>query len=1091
MTEPTSLGISGKIANAFQSSAITPLLALLALLLGLFATVITPKEEEPQIDVTFADVYIPYVGASPEEVSSQVTLPAEKIISELKGIDTLYSFSMNDGALIIAVFDVGVPRDHAIVNLYNQLQSNQDKFNNAAGIGTPLIKPRGIDDVPIVGLTLWSKDPQVNAEDLTIVATELEKEFKRVKGTREIYSMGRQELAVNVRLDPLKMNHYGVSFSDLKQVLTDNNQISMPGDLVQQNQVIKVQTGQFLQTIDDVSQLIIKVSNTDKQSQASPVYLSDIAQISLKADIATDNVWHVDATGTYPAVTLAIGKQSGENAVEITEQIMTRLAKVDNVLIPDNIEVTVSRNYGETAGNKANTLILKLMFATMAVVLLVLITMGKREALVVGIAIIVTLAMTLFASWAWGFTLNRISLFALIFSIGILVDDAIVVVENIHRHMAMGNKNIKELIPLAVDEVGGPTILATFTVIAALMPMAFVSGLMGPYMSPIPINSSMGMLISLVVAFVVTPWLSLKLLRHSNAKPSNAQHSNSQQISAQQISIEETKSENSDSKLQHLFTRLMSPFLIGEKAGFARLGLAGAILLLIAMAVALPVGQAVILKMLPFDNKSEFQVLVDMPEGTPVEQTQRALKDLSDYLLNVEEVEHLQLYAGTHAPINFNGLVRHYFMRQSQELGDIQVNLVDKSERSRDSHEIATSVRAKLHEIAKPYQANVKIVEVPPGPPVWSPILAEVYAPTTQLREQTANALEQRFKQTENVVDVDIYLPSNAAHWRLHIDRSKAQLLGLHYSDIVETISTAVNGLDVSYLHNKDYQLPVPIRLQATEESKLNLQQILALRLTNAAGRSISLTEVVTIEHGNINTPIIHKNMVPMIMVVADMAGPTDSPLYGMFSMFSGVEDDNDSGVNPHPIKQHLIHQPDGLDEVAILWDGEWKITYETFRDMGIAYAIGMIAIYLLVVGHFKSYLVPLVIMAPIPLTITGVMPGHALLGAHFTAPSMIGMIALAGIIVRNSILLVDFIKLETAKGMPLEQAVIQSGAVRAKPIMLTAFAAMIGALFIIDDPIFNGLAISLIFGIFISSILTLIVIPILYFSVMKNRQST
>ncbi|WP_285163024.1 efflux RND transporter permease subunit [Shewanella goraebulensis] len=1091
MTEPTSLGISGKIANAFQSSAITPLLALLALLLGLFATVITPKEEEPQIDVTFADVYIPYVGASPEEVSSQVTLPAEKIISELKGIDTLYSFSMNDGALIIAVFDVGVPRDHAIVNLYNQLQSNQDKFNNAAGIGTPLIKPRGIDDVPIVGLTLWSKDPQVNAEDLTIVATELEKEFKRVKGTREIYSMGRQELAVNVRLDPLKMNHYGVSFSDLKQVLTDNNQISMPGDLVQQNQVIKVQTGQFLQTIDDVSQLIIKVSNTDKQSQASPVYLSDIAQISLKADIATDNVWHVNATGTYPAVTLAIGKQSGENAVEITEQIMTRLAKVDNVLIPDNIEVTVSRNYGETAGNKANTLILKLMFATMAVVLLVLITMGKREALVVGIAIIVTLAMTLFASWAWGFTLNRISLFALIFSIGILVDDAIVVVENIHRHMAMGNKNIKELIPLAVDEVGGPTILATFTVIAALMPMAFVSGLMGPYMSPIPINSSMGMLISLVVAFVVTPWLSLKLLRHSNAKPSNAQHSNSQQISAQLISIEETKSENSDSKLQHLFTRLMSPFLIGEKAGFARLGLAGAILLLIAMAVALPIGQAVILKMLPFDNKSEFQVLVDMPEGTPVEQTQRALKDLSDYLLNVEEVEHLQLYAGTHAPINFNGLVRHYFMRQSQELGDIQVNLVDKSERSRDSHEIATSVRAKLHEIAKPYRANVKIVEVPPGPPVWSPILAEVYAPTTQLREQTANALEQRFKQTEHVVDVDIYLPSNAAHWRLHIDRSKAQLLGLHYSDIVETISTAVNGLDVSYLHNKDYQLPVPIRLQATEESKLNLQQILALRLTNAAGRSISLTEVVTIEHGNINTPIIHKNMVPMIMVVADMAGPTDSPLYGMFSMFSGVEDDNDSGVNPHPIKQHLIHQPDGLDEVAILWDGEWKITYETFRDMGIAYAIGMIAIYLLVVGHFKSYLVPLVIMAPIPLTIIGVMPGHALLGAHFTAPSMIGMIALAGIIVRNSILLVDFIKLETAKGMPLEQAVIQSGAVRAKPIMLTAFAAMIGALFIIDDPIFNGLAISLIFGIFISSILTLIVIPILYFSVMKNRQST
>ncbi|PMG79200.1 multidrug transporter AcrB [Shewanella sp. 10N.286.51.B7] len=1122
MTEPTTLGISGKIAKAFQSSAITPLLALLALLLGLFAIIVTPKEEEPQIDVTFADVYIPYVGATPEEVSRQVTLPAEKIISELKGIDTLYSFSMNDGALIIAVFDVGVARDHAIVNLYNQLQSNQDKFNQAAGIGTPLIKPRGIDDVPIVGLTLWSKDPNVNAEDLTIVATELENEFKRVKGTREIYSMGRQELAVNVRLDPLKMNHYGVSFSELTHVLTDNNQISMPGDLIQQNQLIKVQTGQFLQSIEDVSQLIVKVSQVN--NQANPVYLSDIADISLQADTATDNVWHVDSSGTYPAVTIAIGKQGGENAVDITEQIMTRLAKVDNLLIPDNVEVTVSRNYGETAGNKANTLILKLMFATMAVVLLVLITMGKREALVVGIAIIVTLAMTLFASWAWGFTLNRISLFALIFSIGILVDDAIVVVENIHRHMAMGTKDFKTLIPLAVDEVGGPTILATFTVIAALMPMAFVSGLMGPYMSPIPINSSMGMLISLVVAFVVTPWLSLKLLRHSHSGQQdnsdvtvsssatsdtkqavrqtqlNSGQQDNSGVTASSSATPDTKqavrqtqlkpqSHNTDDKLQALFTRLMTPFLIGSKARLARFGLTGAILLLIAIAVALPVGQAVILKMLPFDNKSEFQVLVDMPEGTPVEQTQRVLKDLSDYLLSVDEVEHLQLYAGTHAPINFNGLVRHYFMRQSQELGDIQVNLVDKSDRSRDSHEIATSVRNKLHEIAKPYQANIKIVEVPPGPPVWSPILAEVYAPTTELREQTAKALEQRFKQTEHVVDVDIYLPSDAAHWRLNIDRSKAQLLGLQYTQVVNTIATAVEGADVSYLHNKDYQLPIPIRLQASEESKLNLQQILSLRLTNAEGTSISLSDLVSIEYGNINTPIIHKNMVPMIMVVADMAGPTDSPLYGMFSMFAGIEDDNDSGVNPYPIKQHLINQPDGLDEVAILWDGEWKITYETFRDMGIAYAIGMIAIYLLVVGHFKSYIVPLVIMAPIPLTIIGVMPGHALLGAHFTAPSMIGMIALAGIIVRNSILLVDFINLETAKGVPLEQAVIQSGAVRAKPIMLTAFAAMIGALFIIDDPIFNGLAISLIFGIFISSILTLVVIPILYYSVMKNKQ--
>ncbi|WP_144213937.1 efflux RND transporter permease subunit [Shewanella donghaensis] len=1070
---PNDLGFSGRIAAAFQSNAITPLLALLALLLGLFAVMVTPKEEEPQIDVTFADVFIPYAGATPAEVERAVTIPAERLISELKGLDTLYSFSMNDGALIIAVFDVGVQRDHAIVSLYNQFQSNRQVFNSAAGIGQPLIKPRGIDDVPILGLTLWSKDSNVDAESLTIVATELENEFKRIKGTKEIYSLGRQELVANVRVDPLKMNHYGISFSQLKQVLTDNNHISMPGSLIQNNQEIKVKTGQFLNSIEDIKQLIITVYN-DANTAGDPVYLSDIADISLKSDIPSQHVWHADKQGIYPAVTLAIGKQAGENAVEVTAKVLKRLAKIDNVLIPQNIEVTLSRNYGETAGDKANTLILKLMFATAAVVLLVLITMGSREALVVGIAIIITLAVTLFASWAWGFTLNRISLFALIFSIGILVDDAIVVVENIHRHMAMGTTELKKLIPIAVDEVGGPTILATFTVIAALMPMAFVSGLMGPYMSPIPINASMGMLISLVVAFVMTPWLSLKFLKHQSAATPN---SNTSAVTS-----------SSDSKLQTLFERIMSPFLIGEKAAKARKGLAAFIMLLIAIAVALPIGQLVVLKMLPFDNKSEFQIIVDMPEGTPLEQTQRVLTDLSTYLTSVDEVEHVQLYAGTHAPINFNGLVRYYFMRDSQELGDIQVNLVDKGDRNRDSHEIAQSMREPLNNIGAPYKANIKIVEVPPGPPVWSPILAEVYAPNEQLREQTANALMQRFEQTEHVVDVDIYLPTQQQQWQLTIDRTKASLMGIQYQQIVDTVTTAVNGADVSYLHDSQYQKPVPIRVQVKDVAKFDLQQILSLTLTNFVGESVPLSELITIKYGNIDTPIIHKNMVPMIMVVADMAGPTDSPLYGMFSMASAIEQDNIDGNNPFPIKQHFISQPDGLSDVAILWDGEWKITYETFRDMGIAYAIGMIAIYLLVVGHFKSYLVPLVIMAPIPLTIIGVMPGHALLGAHFTAPSMIGMIALAGIIVRNSILLVDFIKLQTAAGMPLEKAVIQSGAVRAKPIMLTAFAAMIGGLFIIDDPIFNGLAISLIFGIFISSLLTLIVIPILYYSVMKNR---
>ncbi|GGN00880.1 efflux RND transporter permease subunit [Shewanella xiamenensis] len=1065
---PMTLGISGRIAAAFQNSAITPLLALLGLLLGLFAILVTPKEEEPQIDVTFADVFIPFPGATPVEVENLVTLPAEQVISEIKGIDTLYSFSQPDGAMIIVIFKVGVTRNDAIVSLYNQIYSNMDKLPQGAGVGEPLIKPRGIDDVPIVSLTLWSKDKQVSAEQLTHVAQGLETEIKRIPGTREIYTVGQHEIVANVRIDPAKMNSFNLTYDKLRQSLNDNNHISMPASLVQGNQEIKVQAGQFLQTIDDVKQLVVSISQ-DKNGKPTPVYLADIADISLKSDIPTQSVWHSDKTDIYPAVTIAIGKQPGQNAVDIADATIDRIAKVKNVLIPSNVEVTVSRNYGETAADKSNTLILKLIFATSAVVVLVFLTMGARESLVVGVAIIITLAITLFASWAWGFTLNRVSLFALIFSIGILVDDAIVVVENIHRHMALGKKSFSELIPVAVDEVGGPTILATFTVIAALLPMAFVSGLMGPYMSPIPINASMGMLISLVVAFVVTPWLSRKLLKHHSGPATETVHSDDAVIN--------------ESKMVRLFTRLIGPFLLGKGARKARIGLAAGVFVLIGIAVALPIGQLVVLKMLPFDNKSEFQVMVDMPEGTPVEQTQRVLQDLSRYLATIPEVEHLQLYAGTNAPMNFNGLVRHYFLRNSQELGDIQVNLVDKKHRKRDSHSIALSVREELQQIGAPYQANIKVVEVPPGPPVWSPIVAEVYGPSPAIREQAAYDLQSLFRETQDVVDIDIFLPAAQQKWQVMIDRSKASLMAVPYSNIVDLIATSVGGKDVSYLHIAQQKHPVPIRLQLQEGAKIDLEQVLNMKLQSQTGQSVPVSELVTIKRGKIDAPIIHKNMIPMVMVVADMAGPLDSPLYGMFDMAGKIDGDGGLGFD-----QHYIHQPTGLDSVAVLWDGEWKITYETFRDMGIAYAVGMIAIYLLVVAQFRSYLVPLIIMAPIPLTVIGVMPGHALLGAQFTATSMIGMIALAGIIVRNSILLVDFINQETASGVPFERAVIHSGAVRAKPIMLTALAAMIGALFILDDPIFNGLAISLIFGIFISTLLTLIVIPVLYYAAMKNR---
>ncbi|MFP9134343.1 efflux RND transporter permease subunit [Shewanella algae] len=1058
-------GISGRIAASFQLSAITPLLALLGLLLGMFAILVTPKEEEPQIDVTFADVFIPFPGATPTEVEQLVTLPAEEVISQIKGIDTLYSFSQPDGAMIIVIFEVGVPRNEAIVKLYNQIYSNLDKLPRAAGVGDPLIKPMGIDDVPIVSLTLWSEDPGVSAQQLTHVAHGLETELKRIPGTRDVESMGSHELVLNVRINPAQMSFYSVSFDAINRALGANNAVSMPVSLVQDNQEIKVQTGQFLRSLEDVQQLVVAVHN-DSQGKAAPVFLSDIADISLKADVPLYGAWHqnghsaeAEAKGVFPAVTIAIGKQPGENAVDVADAILAKVEKSRNLLIPDNVNVTVSRNYGVTAADKSNTLIFKLIFATAAVVILVVFTMGMREALVVGVAIVITLAITLFASWAWGFTLNRVSLFALIFSIGILVDDAIVVVENIHRHMAMGKRSLSELIPAAVDEVGGPTILATFTVIAALLPMAFVSGLMGPYMSPIPINASMGMLISLAVAFVVTPWLSHKLLRHKGG---------------------EGHSDNANPVMLRLFTRLIKPFLESRKA---RVGMAAGVFVLIGMAVALPVGQLVVLKMLPFDNKSEFQVMVDMPEGTPVEQTEKVLKALSDYLVTVPEVQHLQLYAGTHAPINFNGLVRHYFVRNSQELGDIQVNLSDKKHRDRDSHSIALAVRGPLQQIAQGFNANVKVVEVPPGPPVWSPIVAEVYGPSQDIRQQAARELQSLFHATEDVVDIDIFLPAAQQKWQVLIDRSKASLLGVPYANIVDLVATAVGGKDINVLHKPMQKRPVPIRLELPEADKLDLTSVLNLRLDSLHGGTVPVAELVTIRKGQIDAPIIHKNMIPMIMVIADMAGPLDSPLYGMFEMAADIDSEGGLGFN-----QHYFSQPDGLDAISVLWDGEWKITYETFRDMGLAYGVGMIAIYLLVVAHFRSYLVPLIIMAPIPLTIIGVMPGHALLGAQFTATSMIGMIALAGIIVRNSILLVDFINQETAAGVPFEQAVIHSGAVRAKPIMLTALAAMIGAMFILDDPIFNGLAISLIFGILISTLLTLVVIPVLYYALMRKR---
>nr|MCU0562646.1 efflux RND transporter permease subunit [Desulfobacterales bacterium] len=730
--------------------------------------------------------------------------------------------------------------------------------------------------------------------------------------------------------------------------------------------------------------------------------------------------------------------------------------------------VTVTRNYGVTADQKAKKLIGKLTFATLSVVLLVLFVLGWREALIVGAAVVITLMLTLFASWAWGFTLNRVSLFALIFSIGILVDDAIVVVENIHRRMALGGKQLLDVIPEAVDEVGGPTILATFTVIAALLPMAFVTGLMGPYMSPIPINASIGMLVSLIIAFVVTPWLSLKLLAHVHVGGHGHEPG------------------GEPAGLRPLFERYVGPLLRRERGAPLRRRLFAVIGVLIVLSVGLVLVQAVVLKMLPFDNKSEFQVVVDLPEGTPVEQNARLLQELGAYLASVPEVTDYQVYAGTAAPINFNGLVRQYYLRDAPELGDIQVNLVDAKHRERKSHDIALAVRGPLQAIGQRYGADVKVVEVPPGPPVQSPLVAEVYGLDYEGQARVALEVRKVFESTPDIVDVDDSVVALTPKLVARIDQQKASLFGVPQQVAVGAIRTALASEDVTYLHGGSVKYPVPIRAEFSVADKADLESLLKLRVKSTSGALIPLSEFVTLEESQRENPIYHKDLLPVTYVTGDMAGPLDSPLYGMFEMMGRLDELSvEGGLD---LAQFLIKPPENPYYYGLKWDGEWQVTYETFRDMGIAYAIGLLLIYLLVVAQFQSYLVPLIIMAPIPLTVIGVLPGHALLGAQFTATSMIGMIALAGIIVRNSILLVDFINESVRQGMPFEKAVIEAGAVRAKPIVLTGLAAMVGAFFILDDPIFNGLAIALIFGIFVSTLLTLVVIPVLYYAAMYRK---
>ena len=1069
MTTP--LGISGRIASFFQSAQITPLLALMALLLGGFAVLVTPREEEPQINVTMANVMIPFPGAAVRDVEQMVATPAEQVLAQIAGVEHVTSVSSPGLAVMTVQFKVGLPRIEALVRLYDTVNSNADWLPKGLGVLAPIIKPKGIDDVPIVTVTLFSRQPDVGAYDLERVAHSIEADLKRVPGTREITTIGGLGRAVLVELDPARMAGSNITVADLRGTLLSAN-LGLPiGDLLQANRAVAIESGPFLENAREVAGLVTGVRD------GKPVFLRDVATVRDGPPPPARYVWYGSAgkgAAEFPAVTLTVTKKPGTNAIDVANAIMQRVESLKNTVIPADVQVAETRNYGATANDKAIKLIEKLLFATVSVVALVFIALGRRESAIVGSAVVLTLAATLFASWAWGFTLNRVSLFALIFSIGILVDDAIVVVENIHRHQQLfPDKTLTELIPGAVDEVGGPTILATLTVIAALLPMAFVSGLMGPYMSPIPINASMGMLISLAIAFTVTPWLARLWMKaaHGGAGSNEGHTAPPRGLSA---------------RITPLFERIFRPLLDDATGARNRRWLGLGVAALIAVSLALPVLGLVVLKMLPFDNKSEFQVIVDMPAGTPVEKTAAVLRELGAYLATVPEVTDYQAYAGTAAPINFNGLVRQYYLRSGGAVGDLQVNLVDKSQRSDQSHAIAMRVRPALQQIGQRLGANVKVVEVPPGPPVLAPLVAEVYGPEAAGRREVAKAVRAMFDGQSGVVDVDDSSIADAAKTLLLVDRRKAAMLGVSQQDIVSTLRAGLGGEATSYLHD-GAKYPSAVTLQLPAEKHGDIDALLQLAVRSASGKLVPISELVTRSDALREQPVYHKDLLPVNYVVADMAGQIDSPLYALFGMRSALAGIKTPGGGA--VSEYFIRQPTNpYRDYAVKWDGEWQITYETFRDMGAAYAVGLVLIYLLVVAQFSSYLTPLIIMAPIPLTIIGVMPGHALMGAQYTATSMIGMIALAGIIVRNSILLVDFINLQVRSGVDFKQAVVHSAITRAQPIVLTGLAAMLGAFFILDDPIFNGLAISLIFGILVSTVLTLVVIPLLYFMAYRNR---
>ncbi|MEP7108810.1 MAG: efflux RND transporter permease subunit, partial [Ferruginibacter sp.] len=1029
-------GLSGNIAKAFLQSKLTILLMIAFLMIGAYSTFLIPREEEPQIKVPMADIFIGYPGAEPKDVETKVVAPLEKMISNVKGVEYVYSTSMKGQAMLIVQFYVGEDVERSLVKLYSELIKNMDKMPQ--GVTLPLIKTRAIDDVPVLGLTLWSE--KYDDYRLKQIGQALTNEVKKIADVSDVNIIGGRSREVKVSLDKNKMAENKVDFLSISKQIQGSNMQMPAGNLLQNDTAFSVETGNFLATADDVANLVVGIN------QQQPVYLKQIATVEDGPETSNqyvlfgygkaDTIKANSFKSIYPAITLSVAKKKGSDAMKLSEQIINKAEHLKKQLLPNDVQLTVSRNYGKTASDKVAELLFHLFISIMVVTAFVMLAMGWRGGLVVFLSVPVTFALTLFSYYFMDYTLNRITLFALVFITGIVVDDSIIIAENMHRHFKM-----KKLPPLqaaiyAINEVGNPTILATFTVVAAVLPMAFVSGMMGPYMSPMPIGASIAMMFSLIIALTLTPYLGYIFLREKERKGIHHEESKTALLE--------------DNRIYKIYKAFINPLL---ESRWKRWTFILSIVAILLGSMMLFYTKSVALKMLPFDNKNEFQVVIDMPEGTTLEKTQAVAKDIATYVSVQPLVENYQAYIGTAAPISFNGLVRHYDLRRGENVADIQVNLVDKEHRSIQSHDIAKQMRTPIQEIAKKYNANVKIVEVPPGPPVLSTLVAEIYGPDYNEQIKIARQVKDMFSKTANVVDADWMVEADQPEYHIQVDKEKAMRYGVSTAQVTATVNAALSGMHAGNVYQPSSFNQTEIKLRLTDADKAGIDDILDLKIVGMQGNAVPTRDLVTVTRQIKQKSIYRKNQKEVVYVLSDMSGNLESPSYAIANISDSLK--NIPIPKGFTLNEEYTHQPEMEDNYTLKWDGEWQITFEVFRDLGIAFAVVILLIYILIVGWFQNFTVPLVMLAAIPLSLVGIVIGHWMLGAYFTATSMIGFIALAGVMVRNSVLLIDFINIRLREDIPLKQAIIEAGAVRTTPILLTAGAVALGAIIILFDPIF------------------------------------